>query len=94
MPMLIYMYSVPVCRFVYSHVAGRCRRRVILDHFEDLDREAGSTGDCCDVCISTKEDECEAEAEMMIIAETARNLPGLGEVKVCLKYLGHALRSS
>lgn len=61
-----------VRRFVYSHVAGRYRRREILDHFEDSDRDAGSTGDCCDVCISSKEDECEAEPEMMIVVEISQ----------------------
>ena len=80
-----------MCRFVYSHVAGRCWRHEILDHFEDSDRDAGTTGNCCDVCISSKEDECETEPEMMIVAETVRNLPGLGEVKVCSEHLSQAL---
>ena len=86
----IYPLHLGTCRFVYSHVAGRCRRRVILDHFEDSDRDAGSCGDCCDVCVSSKEDECEAEPEMSIVAETVRNLPGLGEVKVCADLLNQA----
>lgn len=63
---------------------------VILDHFEDSDRDAGSYGDCCDVCVSSKEDECEAEPEMTTVAETVRNLPGLGEVKVCAYLLNQA----
>ena len=56
-----------------------------MNHFQDSDKDTGSTGDCCDVCISiaSEEDECDAKPEMMIVVETVRNLPGFGEVKVC-----------
>ena len=58
-----------------------CMRHEIL---EDSDTDAGSSGDCCDVCISTTDDGCEARSEMTIIAETVRKLPGFGKVKVNL----------
>lgn len=59
-----------------------------MEHFQDSDTDAGGSGDCCDVCISATDDGCETQSEMTIIAETVRNLPGFGEVKVCIRFLG------
>ena len=40
-------------RYVNGHLAGICRRRIILDLFSEKDTPASALGDCCDVCKST-----------------------------------------
>ena len=38
-------------RYVQSHLAGVCRRRMSLDMFGEADSACSANGDCCDVCI-------------------------------------------
>ena len=42
-------------RYVNGHLAGLCRRRMILDLFGEKETPTSALGDCCDVCRSTSE---------------------------------------
>ena len=37
-------------RYVLAHLAGVCRRRLLLDLFDEKDTQTYSCGTCCDVC--------------------------------------------
>jgi superfamily II DNA helicase RecQ len=50
-------------RFIYSHMAGRCRRLEIISHFEEITSDIPCDGTCCDVCSS------KAESEMLDAAQ-------------------------
>ena len=41
-------------RYVNAHLAGMCRRRLLLNAFGEKATVTNATGDCCDVCLQTK----------------------------------------
>ena len=70
------------CRFLCSGIAGKCRRRVLLDHFQDdTTRNATSDGPCCDVC-EKEQGQLDSTQEIEMVVRTVQDMPGYGEVKV------------
>lgn len=68
-------------RYVYGHLAGLCRRRIILDLFGEKDTLATSHGECCDVCqnqshVSNHKD------ELKVLINALEEVGCKGEVKI------------
>ena len=44
------VHTWSLCRFVLANLAGQCRRKTILEHFEESTANVLTTGVYCDVC--------------------------------------------
>ena len=53
-------------RYVYAHLAGLCRRRVILDFLGEQDTPSNCSGECCDVC-QNKVEVCNHKEELKVL---------------------------
>ena len=74
------MYTC-TCRFVNSQLTSKCRREVLLEHFQEPKELAECEGPCCDVCEA--QIECEdATTHIRTVLEVIQNMPNFGEVKV------------
>ena len=73
-------------RFVYAHLNGKCRRRVILEYFgEDPSTASAPTSQCCDICITSPQDLVDVQKQMEIIVKATLELCAInatGEKKV------------
>lgn len=71
-------------RYALSHMHMKCRREVILEHFEEVNHDQlKASGYCCDVCTlknSTKLSDC--MEEMSAIVQVVKDCPDKGEKKV------------
>lgn len=93
---LMYMYVHVLCftsillalcqftyRYVLSHLAGICRRQVILEAFGEKEVTPIISGTCCDVCESPRKGISDCQAEISIVLKAVTDIPGNGEVNVC-----------
>ena len=83
-----------------AHHHGKCRRRVILEYFEECKDEVEIDGQCCDVCsqsVIREAETCECKEEVAAILKVVKDFPNMGVKKVsnareckigCLEYLG------
>lgn len=74
-----------VCRFVYAHLVGKCRRQVILDYFGEESQMATATGECCDVCSSANTTDsitADYQNHFQVITAAVCEIPDKGEKKV------------
>ena len=72
-------------KYVLAHLAGKCRRRIFLDLFNEEDTVASATGPCCDVCISHAENAIEyddCKEELAVLIDALDKVECKGEVKV------------
>ena len=69
-------------RYVHAHLAGVCRRRVLLDMFGEENTPANATGDCCDVCLQNNDSELDFKEELNILIDALNHVGCKGEVKV------------
>lgn len=67
--------------YVNGHLAGLCRRRIILDLFGEKDTPATAQGDCCDVCKSTS-NVSDHKLELKVLINALEEVGCKGEVKV------------
>ena len=72
-------------KYVLVHLAGKFRRRLFLDLFNEEDTVASATGPCCDVCIShaanaIEYDDC--KEELAVLIDALDKVGCKGEVKV------------
>ena len=74
-------FHLPLCRFALAHEGHTCRRRVILEYFQENPCSRSSEDECCDVC-SGDHDMMDYQREMISIIKAAQEIPGYGEVKV------------
>ena len=68
-----------------AHLAGICRRRILLHLFGETDTEVLSTGTCCDVCISQASSDTPAQdmrQELAVLIDALDQVGCRGEVKV------------
>ena len=54
---------------------------MLLEHFHEDARTATSDGPCCDVCEAEQPTE-DTTAEIRLIIQAVRDMPGYGELKV------------
>ena len=57
-------------RYVHAHLAGVCRRRLLLDMFGEEITPANATGDCCDVCLQNNDSELDFKEELKILIDS------------------------
>lgn len=71
-----------LCRFAYSHLVGKCRWQIILQHFGEDTSDVCGRERCCDVCegLTTTTD---MQPEITSILQAVKEIPGKGEKKVC-----------
>ena len=68
-------------RYVNAHLAGMCRRRLLLNAFGEKDTLTSATGDCCDVCLQTKPIE-DFKEELKILLDVLNQVGCKGELKI------------
>ena len=69
--------------YVYGHLSGLCRRRTILDLFDEKETEATSLGECCDVCRKAPQVQLsDYKKEMKVLINALDEVGCKGEVKV------------
>ena len=68
-------------RYVNAHLAGMCRRRLLLNAFGDKDTLTSATGDCCDVCLQTKPIE-DFKEELKILLDVLNQVGSKEELKI------------
>ena len=75
--------SILLRRFAYSHLVGKCRRQIILQHFGEDTTDVCSRERCCDVCkgLTTTTN---MQPEITSILQALKKIPGKGEKKVCM----------
>ena len=74
-------FHLLLCRFALGHEGHTCRRRVILEYFQEDPCSGSSEDECCDVC-SGDHDMMDCQKEMISIIKAAQEIPGYGGVKV------------
>ena len=69
-----------------SHLINKCRRKVLLEYFEE-DVSVDVMQSCCDVCEMSKAGEMvDCQEEISIILKTVQEIPESGERKVSVKH--------
>ena len=68
-------------RYVNAHLAGMCRRRLLLNAFGEKATLTNATGDCCDVCLQTKPVE-DFKEEFIILLDALNQIGCKGELKI------------
>ena len=68
-------------RYVNAHLAGTCRRRLLLNAFGEKDTLTSVIGDCCDVCLQTKPIE-DFKEELKILLDALNQVGCKGELKI------------
>ena len=68
-------------RYVNSHLAGICRRKILLNAFGETDTPASAAGDCCDVCLQSKPVE-DYKEELKILIDALSQVGCKGELKI------------
>ena len=70
-------------RYIYAHLAGVCRRKLLLAIFGEESSSANASEDCCDVCSATNRNDIDLKDELNVYL-----VPYLSvDVKVNLKLL-------
>lgn len=72
-------------RFCLAHLHAKCRRKVILEYFEESHHveNVEVMGQCCDVCSQSDSIMMiNCEKEMTAIMQTVKEIPSMGEKKV------------
>ena len=70
-------------KYVNAHLAGKCRRRVILDAFGEVDIPAEFTSICCDVCENQAAYQMvDCKEELKILDDALKQVRSKGEVKI------------
>ena len=69
-------------KYVYAHLAGVCRRRLLLDLFGEQTTDSVATGDCCDVCSQMDTGKIDYKEELEILIDAMNHVGGKGEVKL------------
>ena len=72
----VYLY-----RFVLANIGGICRRKVLLEYFDQDTSDLVCTGHCCDVCVATTEEK-DMQDEMKAVVQGVQSLTNKGEKKV------------
>lgn len=65
---------------MYAHLIGECRRKVILDYFEE--DSVVTSVPCCGVCECPPRHVEDRREEVAVILGAVQEIPGNGEVKV------------
>ena len=68
--------------FINAHLAGTCRRRLLLDLFGEENTTPTATGICCDVCKRGNLTKCDFKEELRILIDALSNIGCKGEVKI------------
>ena len=74
-----------IYRYALAHHHRKCRRRVILDHFEESENKVEIDGQCCDVCSQSElreVDTCECKEEIAAVLKVIKDFPNKGAKKV------------
>ena len=69
-------------RYVYAHLAGTCRRKILLEVFGENSDIPKATVPCCDVCSMNKCPVSNHRREFEIAADAIDHLGCYGEVKI------------
>ena len=81
-PVVLYVHTWLLCRFVLANLTGQCRRKTILEHFEESTANVLTTGMCCDVCQHDGIGSSNACVHMEIVLNAVKDYGGHGEKKV------------
>lgn len=68
-------------RYALAHLSGKCRRKIILEYFEEECDLEDAIEHCCDVC----QQDCptrDHKEEMIAIVKAVDQIPDKGEKKV------------
>ena len=68
-------------RFVNAHLAGVCRKRLLLNAFGEVDTLTNATGDCCYVCLQTNP-VVDFKEELKILLDALNQVGYKGELKI------------
>lgn len=74
-------------RYALAHLTGKCRRKVILEYFQECDSDPEVDAQCCDVCMQSESlqlESFECQEELAAIVEVVREFPNKGIKKVIL----------
>jgi len=71
-------------KYINAHLAGKCRRQILLDIFGETDNVCEAYGECCDVCLLMKDSpqlsDCKPYLEVLV--DALKVLGCKGEVKI------------
>ena len=73
-------------RYVLAHLAGICRRQLLLDLVGEKETEMIANGPCCDICIAKEESLIhydDYKEELKILIDALDQVGCKGEIKVC-----------
>lgn len=79
---MLHFILISLNSYVYSNLVGKCRRKAILEYFQEQESgDALTFGQCCDVCEAdlTTEDHQE---KLTVLLTAIEELNGFGEKKV------------
>ena len=65
---------------MYAHLIGKCRRKIVLDYFEE-DSVVNSVP-CCGVCECPPRYAEDRQEEVGVVLGAVQEIPGNGEIKV------------
>ena len=70
-------------KYVQSHLAGICRRKLLIDMFGEKNASPSASGDCCDVCMNAGKNEVrDFKKELCILIDAIDQVGCKGEVKI------------
>ena len=69
-------------KYVNAHLAGVCRRKILLELFGEEESCAISSGNCCDVCQTTVTCHEDCKEELKVLIDALDKLGCKGEVKI------------
>lgn len=70
-------------KFVNAHLAGKCRRRILLDMFGETETTPEATGDCCDICMITNDiSYANFKDELAVLIDALKVVGSKGEYKI------------
>ncbi len=78
----MYVRTWPLYRFVLADLGGQCRRKAILEHFEENTASVSTTGVCCDVCQCDQMESTNASGHMEVVLNAVKDYGDHGEKKV------------
>ena len=68
-------------KYIYAHLSGKCRRRLIVNIFGEEDTKPTSLGDCCDVC-KNNTNVSDHKPELKVLIDALDVVGCKGEVKI------------
>ena len=84
---LLYILYSRSHRFTLAHIAGICRRKILIEYFGEDACNTTSTGTCCDVCDSktpSTSQPRDIQQELGMVLRCVHSLGNKGEKKVIL----------